>query len=144
MNTSGFLSIFFPTLEKICLEDISSTRSEQLTLISFVLSIKELLSKHWLIYKPVRFGLLRRWESCPITRSGCCRGTHTRVRSRRRVRAAAIATVSEEMGRKVGERERQKESISKQACNNKSSCLGGGGDPISLNFSNIHLLKILL
>lgn len=144
MNMSRFLSIFFPKLENIWLEDISTAHSEQLTRISFNLSIKEKLSKHWLIHKPVRFGLLRRWESCPITRSGCCRGTHTRVRSRRRVRAAAIAIVSEEMGRKAGERERQKEPVSKQACNSKSSHLGGGGDPIPLNFSNIHLLKTLL
>lgn len=96
------------------------------------MSAKELVSKHWLIYKPVRLGLLRRWQSCPITSSGCCRGTHTSVRSWRRVRAAAIAIVSEEMGRKEGERERQKKSISKQACNSKSSCFN---DSILQNFS---------
>lgn len=131
-------------LEKKWLEVISSTHSEQLTFISFILSAKELLSKHWLIYKPVRFGLLRWWQSCPITSSGCCRGTHTSIRSWRRVRAAAIAIVSEEMGRKEGERERQRKSISKPACNSKSSCLRGGNDSISQNFSNSHLLKMLL
>lgn len=143
MNTFRFLSIFSPALGNIWLEAISSTHSEQLTFISFILSAKELLPKHWLIYKPVRFGLLRRWQSCPITSSGCCRGTHTSVRSWRRVRAAAIAIVSEEMGRKAGERERQ-EFVSKQACNSKSSCLRGGSDPIPQNFSNIHLLKMFL
>lgn len=144
MNTFRFLSIFSPTLENICLVAISSTHSEQRTFISFIPSAKELLSKHQLIYKPVRFGLLRRWQSCPITSSGCCRGTHTSIRSWRGVRAAAIAIVSEEMGRKVGERERQKESVTKQACDGKSSCLQGDSDPISQNFSDIHLLKMLL
>lgn len=144
MNMSIFLYLLFPRLEKIWLQDISNTHSVQFTLISFLLSRKELLLKHWLIYKPVRFGLLRRWQSCPITRSGCRRGTHTSVRSWRRVRAAAIAIVSEAMGREAEERERQKESISKQACDRKSSCLRVGGDPIPQNFSNIHLLKTLL
>lgn len=134
-HISIFFPIFSPMLEKKWLEVISSTHSEQLTFISFILSAKELLSKHWLIYKPVRFGLLRWWQSCPITSSGCCRGTHTSVRSWRRVRAAAIAIVSEEMGRKEGERERQRKSISKPACNSKSSCLRGGNDSISQNFS---------
>lgn len=129
MNTFRFLYVLFPALEKMWLQDTSSTHSEQLTFIS-ILSTKELLSKHRFIYKPVRFGLLRWRESCPITRSRCCWGTHTRVRSRRRVRAAAVAIVSEALGRKVGERERQKESVSKQAWNSKSSCLGGGGDPM--------------
>lgn len=102
---------------------------------------KVIMWKWWWNYKPVRLGLLRWWESCPITRSGCCRSTQTRVRSRRRVRVAAIAIVSEEV-RSIVERERKK--IHQQAVwNSQSPCLEFGNDTISQTFSSIYLLKIL-
>jgi len=102
---------------------------------------KVIMWKWWWNYKPVRLGLLRWWESCPITRSGCCRSTQTRVRSRRRVRVAAIAIVSEEV-RSIVERERKK--IHQQAVwNSQSPCLEFGNDTISQTFLSIYLLKIL-